>query len=119
MNQQARIKDAGHGPDLAGFDWADPLRLEDQLTEDERMLRDAARAFAEDRRHRASPPPIAMRRRSRDLRRNGGGRSSGVTIPEEFGGLGAGYVTYGLVAREVERCGQRLPVDAVGTIQPW
>ena len=49
MNQNAPITATGFGPDLGPLDWADPLRLEDQLTEDERMLRDAARQFAQDK----------------------------------------------------------------------
>ncbi len=47
MNDSTPIKTTGFGPDLGPFDWADPLRLEDQLTEDERMLRDAAHTFAQ------------------------------------------------------------------------
>ncbi len=47
MNDSKPLKQSGFGPDLGPFDWADPLRLEDQLTEDERMLRDAANVFAQ------------------------------------------------------------------------
>ena len=95
---------ANDKPDLGPFDWADALRLEDQLTEDERMLRDAAKAFAQDKlqarviaayRNEETDPAI--------FREMGDAGLLGVTIPEEFGGLGAGYVTYGLIAREVER----------------
>jgi len=103
MNASHKITD-GHGPDLGPFDWSDPLRLEDALTQDERMLRDAARTFATDRlapritqayRDEATDPAIFAEMGAAGL--------LGVTIPEEYGGLGAGYVTYGLVAREVER----------------
>ena len=103
MNTQGSIT-TGFGPDLGPFDWADALRLEDQLTEDERMLRDAAHAFAQDQlqpgvtaayRDEATDPGIFARMGEAGL--------LGVTIPEEYGGLGAGYVTYGLVAREIER----------------
>ncbi|PUB18997.1 acyl-CoA dehydrogenase [Yoonia sediminilitoris] len=95
---------AGHGPDLGPFDWADALRLNDQLTEDERMLRDAAQTFAQQQlqprvleayRNETSAPEI--------FREMGDAGLLGVTIPEEYGGLGASYVTYGLIAREVER----------------
>lgn len=95
---------AGHGPDLNTFDWMDAFRLEDQLTEDERMLRDAANAFAQDKlqpgvteayREEVTAPEIF-----KDM---GDAGLLGVTIPEEYGGLGANYVTYGLVAREIER----------------
>ena len=47
MNDSAATTSTGFGPDLGPFDWTDPLRLEDQLTEDERMLRDAAQVFAQ------------------------------------------------------------------------
>ena len=95
---------ANDKPDLGPFDWADALRLEDQLTEDERMLRDAAKAFAQDK---LQPRVIAAYRNEETdpaiFREMGDAGLLGVTIPEEFGGLGAGYVTYGLIAREVER----------------
>jgi glutaryl-CoA dehydrogenase len=91
-------------PDLGRFGWEDPFRLEDQLTEDERMMRDAARAYASERleprvaaayRDEATDPAIFAEMGEMGL--------LGVTIPEEYGGLGAGYVAYGLIAREVER----------------
>jgi glutaryl-CoA dehydrogenase len=94
----------GKGPDLARFDWEDPFRLEDQLSEDERMLRDAARAYAQEKltprvteayREEKTDPAIFAEMGEMGL--------LGVTIPEDYGGLGAGYVTYGLIAREVER----------------
>ena len=95
---------ANDKPDLGPFDWADALRLEDQLTEDERMLRDAAKAFAQDK---LQPRVIAAYRNEETdpaiFREMGEAGLLGVTIPEEFGGLGAGYVTYGLIAREIER----------------
>ncbi len=94
----------GHGPDLGPFDWSDALRLEDLLTEDERLLRDAARTFAEDR----LAPRVTEAYRSEEtdpaiFAEMGEAGLLGPTIPEEYGGLGAGYVTYGLIAREVER----------------
>ncbi len=95
---------AKEAPNLGRFEWADPLLLEDQLTEDERMLRDAARSYAQDklqthvieafREERANPAIFAEMGEMGLL---------GVTIPETYGGLGAGYVSYGLIAREVER----------------
>ena len=104
MNDSAPMKTTGFGPDLGPFDWADPLRLEDQLTEDERMLRDAAQAFAQG----VLQPRVtdAYREETVDpglFAEMGEAGLLGVTIPEEYGGLGAGYVTYGLVAREIER----------------
>ncbi|GHC63571.1 acyl-CoA dehydrogenase [Neogemmobacter tilapiae] len=96
-----KAKDA---PDLGRFDWEDPFRLNDQLSEDERMLRDAARAYAQDK----LQPRVtaAYRDESTDpaiFREMGEMGLLGVTVPEEYGGLGASYVAYGLIAREVER----------------
>ena len=94
-----------HGEhDLASFNWEDPFLLEAQLTDDERMLRDGARAFAQDRLQ-----PRVLRAYAEEttdpnvFREMGEAGLLGITIPEEYGGLGAGYVTYGLVAREIER----------------
>ena len=91
-------------PDLARFQWDDALRLDTQLTEDERLLRDAARDFAQSvlqprvieayRTEKSDPELFSLMGEAGLL---------GTTIPEEYGGLGAGYVTYGLVAREIER----------------
>ena len=104
MNESTPIKTNGFGPDLGPFDWADPLRLEGQLTEDERMLRDAAHTFAQ---NTLQPKIIdAYREATVDadvFKQMGDAGLLGLTIPEEYGGLGAGYVTYGLVAREIER----------------
>ncbi|MDJ0630246.1 MAG: acyl-CoA dehydrogenase [Rhodobacter sp.] len=103
MNVAAKIK-AKDAPDMGRFDWEDPFRLEDQLTEDERMLRDAARAFAQDR---LQPRVIEAYRDElvapEIFPEMGEAGLLGTTVPEEYGGLGAGYVTYGLVAREIER----------------
>ena len=95
---------ANDAPELSRFDWQDPFLMESQLTEDERMLRDAARKFAQS----ALQPRVieAYRNETTDpeiFREMGAAGLLGVTIPEEFGGLGAGYVTYGLIAREIER----------------
>jgi glutaryl-CoA dehydrogenase len=94
-----------HGEhDLATFNWEDPFLLEAQLTDDERMLRDGARAFAQGRLQ-----PRVLRAYAEEATdpnvfpEMGEAGLLGVTIPEEYGGLGASYVTYGLVAREIER----------------
>ncbi|MBW7056733.1 acyl-CoA dehydrogenase [Paracoccus bogoriensis] len=101
MLQHLKPKDR---PDLARFDWEDPFRLSDQLTEEERMLRDAARAYAQDK---LQPRVIAAYRDETTdpaiFREMGEMGLLGITIPEEYGGIGASYVAYGLVAREVER----------------
>ena len=94
-----------HGEhDLATFNWEDPFLLEAQLTDDERMLRDGARAFAQGRLQ-----PRVLRAYAEEATdpnvfpEMGEAGLLGITIPEEYGGLGASYVTYGLVAREIER----------------
>src|SRR5258705_10707347 len=88
----------------ASFCWDDPLLLEQQLTDDERQVRDAARAYSQDRllprvldafRHEKTDPAI--------FREMGELGLLGATIPEAYGGAGLNYVCYGLVAREVER----------------
>ena len=104
MNKATAITATGFGPDLGPFDWSDPLRLEDQLSEDERMLRAAAHTFAQG----TLQPMVtdAYREETVDpgiFKAMGEAGLLGATIPEEYGGLGAGYVTYGLIAREVER----------------
>ena len=86
------------------FDWSDPLKLDGQLSEEERMIRDTAHQFAQER---LLPGVIAAYREERTdpglFRQMGEAGLLGVTIPEEYGGAGASYVAYGLVAREVER----------------
>ncbi|MCH5488725.1 acyl-CoA dehydrogenase [Pseudomonas syringae] len=88
----------------ASFNWIDPLLLDQQLTEEERMVRDTAEQFAQSKlaprvleafRHEKTDPTI--------FREMGEVGLLGATIPEEFGGSGLNYVCYGLIAREVER----------------
>ena len=96
-----KAKDA---PDLGRFDWSDPFRLEDQLTEEERMLRDGARAYAADRLQPRVTQAYADETTDPGIFAEMGEMGLlGATIPEEYGGLGASYVAYGLIAREVER----------------
>ena len=101
MTPTLKAKDA---PDLGRFDWEDPFRLNDQLTEEERALRDGARAYAQDK---LQPRVIkAYAEESTDpaiFREMGEMGLLGATLPEQYGGLGASYVSYGLIAREVER----------------
>ncbi|MBF9034332.1 acyl-CoA dehydrogenase [Rhodobacterales bacterium HKCCE2091] len=86
------------------FNWADPFLLDDQLSEEERMIRDAAAAFAGDRlMPRVERAYLDETTDPEVFREMGGSGLLGVTIPEEYGGVGASYVAYGLVAREVER----------------
>ena len=91
-------------PASAVFDWADPFLLEDQLSDDERMIRDSAASYAADKlmprvidayEKETAAPEIFAEMGAMGL--------LGATIPEEYGGVGAGYVSYGLIAREIER----------------
>ncbi|MFZ2298825.1 MAG: acyl-CoA dehydrogenase [Aquabacterium sp.] len=88
----------------ASFQWDDPLQLDQQLTDDERAVRDAARAYCQDK---LAPRVLeAFRNEKTDpsiFREMGELGLLGVTIPTEYGGSGLNYVSYGLVAREVER----------------
>lgn len=96
-----RAKDA---PDLGKFAWEDPLRLSDQLNEDERMIADSARAYAQEKLQPRVTNAFQNEETDPDIFREMGEMGLlGTTIPEEYGGIGAGYVSYGLVAREVER----------------
>jgi glutaryl-CoA dehydrogenase len=88
----------------ASFNWADPLLLDTQLTEEERMVRDAAAEYAQGRlmprihdayRNETTDPAI--------FREMGELGLLGITIPEEYGGANLNYVSYGLIAREIER----------------
>jgi len=88
-------------PELSRFEWDDPFLLENQLSEDERMVRDAARAYAREKLQPRVIEAYAKETTDAEIFREMG--LLGVTVPEEYGGLGASYVTYGLVAREVER----------------
>jgi glutaryl-CoA dehydrogenase len=93
-------------PSLAkpSFDWADPFLLDDQLTEEERMVRDTARDFAQARLQPGITAAYMTETFNRGLMEEMGALGLlGPTIPAEYGGAGLGYVAYGLVAREVER----------------
>ena len=101
-----------HGPDLGPFQWDDPLLLEGQLTEDERMIRDTARDFAaKELAPRIQKAYLEEKTDPKLFRLMGESGLLGVTLPQEFGCAGAGYVAYGLVAREVERVDFGLPLD--------
>ena len=91
-------------PDLNRFQWEDAFLLDGQLTEDERMLRDAGRAFAQNELQPRVTRAYAEETVAPELfPLMGQAGLLGATLPEEYGGLGAGYVTYGLIAREIER----------------
>jgi len=88
----------------AEFDWADPLLLNAQLTEEERLVRDSMASYAQDKlmprileahRHEIYDPEVMPEMGEMGL--------LAVTLPERYGGAGLGYVAYGLIAREIER----------------
>ena len=90
--------------DMVPFDWADSFNIDDQLSEDERMVRDAAHSFAQSTLQPRATQDFAQENDASELfPLMGQAGMLGVTIPEEFGGSGASYVAYGLVAREIER----------------
>jgi len=88
----------------ATFNWSDPLLLDQQLTDDERMIRDASAQYAQDK---LLPRVVeAFRKEHTDVaifREMGELGLLGPTIPEQYGGAGLNYVAYGLIAREIER----------------
>ena len=91
-------------PQLADFNWPDPFLLDNQLNQDDRMLRDAAAQFAQNE----LQPLIVDAYREATVNpslfpKMGDAGLLGATVPEEYGGLGASYTAYGLIAREVER----------------
>ncbi|EDM70883.1 acyl-CoA dehydrogenase domain protein [Roseobacter sp. AzwK-3b] len=91
-------------PDLGSFDWQDPFMMENQLLEEERMISQSARTFAQE----VLQPRVIRAYANEEtdpgiFREMGQMGLLGTTIPEEYGGLSAGYVAYGLVAREIER----------------
>jgi glutaryl-CoA dehydrogenase len=86
------------------FQWEDAFLLEQQLTEEERMIRDTARAYAQERLLPRVTEAYLEEKTDREMLREMGELGLiGVTFPEEYGCADAGYVSYGLVAREVER----------------
>ncbi len=89
---------------MVQFDWADPFDLDTQLSDEERMIRDAAHGFAQSVLQPRVIEDFAAEADAKELfPQMGAAGLLGVTVPEEFGGAGAGYVAYGLVAREIER----------------
>ena len=104
MSAAEKTSHKPHAIESNPFDWSDPLLLTEELTADERMVSDSARAYCQER----------LLPRVRDGFRNetfdraimtemGEMGFLGPTIPEEYGGAGLNYVSYGLVAREIER----------------
>ncbi len=88
----------------APFEWSDPFRLDDQLSDEEKLIRDAARDYAQERlMPRVTDAYLNEHTDPAIFREFGELGLLGVTIPAEYGGAGSSYVAYGLVAREIER----------------
>jgi glutaryl-CoA dehydrogenase len=104
MSQLAEKRKTVSAAKSADFNWEDPLDLEGELTAEERMVRDTARGFAQDK---LFPGVIEAYREEKFDRRTitdmGALGLLGPTIPDEYGGAGLGYVAYGLIARELDR----------------
>jgi glutaryl-CoA dehydrogenase len=109
MSQASQVAEkrehlASGSPKEAPFRWDDPLDFESELTEEERMVRDTARGYAQDK---LFPRVLMANREERHdpaiVREMGALGLLGPTIPEAYGGAGLGYVAYGLIAREIER----------------
>ncbi|MCB1383450.1 MAG: acyl-CoA dehydrogenase family protein, partial [Notoacmeibacter sp.] len=95
---------AALSPAQASFNWEDPFLIDSQITGEERMIRDAARAFArEELQPRIEHAYMKEETDPHLFRLMGQAGLLGVTVPEDYGCAGANYVSYGLVAREVER----------------
>ena len=89
--------------EMGRFDWQDPFAIDAQLTDEERMVRDSARQYARERLLPRVTRAYLDEDFDREIMREMGQLGLlGATIPEEYGGAGLGYVSYGLVAREVE-----------------
>src|SRR5271169_5021414 len=101
MSVRPQAKDK---PSAASFQWDDPFLLDEQLTEDERMIRDTARAYAQDKLLPRVTKAYLEEKTDREIFNEMGELGLiGITLPEEYGCANASYVAYGLVAREIER----------------
>ncbi len=91
-------------PAILPFDWADPFDLDHQLSDEERMVRDTAEGYAQERLQPRVTEAYMDESFDRSIMTEMGELGLlGLTIPETYGGAGLGYVSYGLVARAVER----------------
>jgi len=108
-------KKQAHSP----FDWADPLDLSDQLNEDERIVRDNANRFAQDKLMPGVVEAFRHERFDREIMTEMGKLGLlAVTLPQAYGGSEMGYVAYGLIAREIERVdsGYRSPFSVQNSL---
>ena len=91
-------------PQIRPFDWADPFAIDDQLDDHERLVRDTAESYAQEKLQPRVTEAYLNENFDREILREMGGLGLlGATIPHEYGGAGLGYVSYGLIARAVER----------------
>ncbi len=89
---------------MGSFAWDDPFQMEDQFSDEERMVRDSARAYAQEKLQPRVQAAFADELTDPDIFREMGALGLlGPTVPEIYGGVGASYVAYGLIAREIER----------------
>jgi glutaryl-CoA dehydrogenase len=104
MPQAAQKTQPSKTAQMAEFNWEDPLDLEHQLSEEERMIRDSVRAFAQDKLMPRVQKAFREERFDREIMTEMGSQGLfGVMTDTGFGGAGLGYVAYGLSAREIER----------------
>ena len=104
IEDEQNLIDLVNRPNMEKFVWDDPFLLEDQLTNEEKMFRDSSRSFANEHlvgRVREAYTDEIVDTETIPLMGKLG--LLGVTLPEKYGGVGANYVSYGLVAREIER----------------
>src|SRR5216684_8805783 len=88
----------------AAFNWEDPLDLESELSHEERMVRDTARGYAQDKLFPRVLKAFREEHFDREILSEMGALGLlGATLPEPYGGAGLSYVAYGLIAREIER----------------
>lgn len=104
MNLELTRLKTKDSPDLGSFDWSDPFRLSDLLADHESMIKESAATFSKE----ALMPRVVEGFAAEEVcpeifLEMGKMGLLGITIPEEYGGLGANYVSYGLVAQEIER----------------
>jgi len=89
-------------PAILPFDWADPIDLNQQLTDEERLVRDTAEAYAQDKLLPRVTSAYLDERFDREIMSEMGELGLlGATVPAEYGGAGLGYVSYGLIGRAV------------------
>jgi glutaryl-CoA dehydrogenase len=92
------------GERRSAFDWEDPFLLEEQLSDEERMIRDSARGYAQEKLQPRVIDAFLLEETDRAVFQEMGALGLlGVTLPEAYGCAGASYVAYGLIAREIER----------------